>query len=57
MSPYELVQSEKAEFAVALLCSAVGVSRSAFYAWSKGTASERKLANDQRQLLLQTDDN
>lgn len=46
MSPYELIQSEKAEFPVALLCSVVGVSRSAFYAWSKGTPSERKLANE-----------
>ena len=44
MSPYELVQSEKAEFPVGVLCEAVGVSRSAFYAWCRGTPSQRKLA-------------
>ncbi len=37
--PLRADQSEKAEFPVALLCSVVGVSRSAFYAWSKGTPS------------------
>lgn len=46
MSPYELVQSEKAEFPVGVLCEAVGVSRSAFYAWCRGTPSQRKLANE-----------
>ena len=44
MSPYELVQSEKAEFPVGVLCEAVGVSRSAYYAWCRGTPSQRKLA-------------
>lgn len=46
MSPYELVQSEKARFPVGLLCAAVGVSRSAYYAWSNGTPSRRRLANE-----------
>lgn len=46
MSPYELVQSEKAEFPVGVLCEAVGVSRSAYYAWCRGTPSQRKLANE-----------
>lgn len=46
MSPYELVQSEKAHFPVSLLCEAVGVSRSAFYAWSRATPSQRALANE-----------
>ena len=46
MSPYELVHSEKAEFPVGLLCDVVGVSRSAYYAWCKGSASQRQIAND-----------
>jgi putative transposase len=46
VSPYELVQSEKAQFPVDALCEAVGVSRSAFYAWSKSTPSKRQVANE-----------
>ena len=46
MSPYELVDSEKAAFPVATLCEAVGISRSAYYAWRRATPSARKLAND-----------
>jgi putative transposase len=46
VSPYELVQSEKAQFPVSLLCAAVGVSRSAYYSWRAGTPSQRKLANE-----------
>jgi transposase InsO family protein len=46
VSPYELVQSEKAHFPVSQLCDAVGVSRSAFYAWSRGNPSQRTLANE-----------
>ena len=46
MSPYELVQSEKAQFPVDALCEAVGVSRSAYYAWSKSTPSKRQVANE-----------
>ena len=41
-----VVQSEKAHFPVSVLCEAVGVSRSAFYAWCRATPSERKLANE-----------
>jgi putative transposase len=46
VSPYELVDSEKAAFPVSALCEAVGVSRSAYYAWCKSTLSERELANE-----------
>jgi hypothetical protein len=46
MSPYELVDSEKAAFPVGALCEAVGVSRSAFYAWRRSTPSARKVANE-----------
>ncbi len=45
MSPYELVDSEKAAYPVGALCEAVGVSRSAYYAWCKATPSARDLAN------------
>jgi transposase InsO family protein len=45
VSPYELVDSEKAAFPVGALCEAVGVSRSAYYAWCKSTPSARELAN------------
>ena len=46
MSPYELVDSEKAAFPVSALCTAVGVSRSAYYAWCRSTPSQRTLANE-----------
>jgi putative transposase len=46
VSPYELVDSEKTAFPVSALCEAVGVSRSAYYAWCHSTPSERELANE-----------
>jgi len=42
VSPYELVDSEKAAFPVIALCEAVGVSRSAYYCrWASNPASDR----------------
>lgn len=46
MSPYELVDSEKTAFPVGVLCEAVGVSRSAYYAWRSSMPSARELANE-----------
>jgi putative transposase len=46
VSPYELVDSEKAAFPVAVLCEAVGVSRSAYYAWRRSKPSARQQANE-----------
>ena len=46
MSPYELVDSEKAAFPVAVLCEVVGVSRSAYYAWRRSVPSQREQANE-----------
>jgi putative transposase len=46
VSPYELVDSEKAAFPVGPLCEAVGVSRSAYYAWRCSTPSARAIANE-----------
>jgi transposase InsO family protein len=46
VSPYELVESEKTAFPVGALCEAVGVSRSAYYAWRNSEPSARELANE-----------
>lgn len=46
MSPYELVEAEKAYFPVEAVCKAAGVSRSAYYAWRSATPSQRAVAND-----------
>jgi transposase InsO family protein len=46
VSPYEVVDSEKAAFPVSALCEAVGVSRSAYYAWCRSTPSKREVANE-----------
>ena len=46
MSPYELVDTEKTAFPVGALCEAVGVSRSAYYAWRSSAPSARELANE-----------
>jgi putative transposase len=46
VSPYELVDSEKAAFPVAVLCQAVGVSRSAYSAWRRSVPSAREQANE-----------
>ena len=46
MSPYELVDSEKTAFPVAVLCEAVGVSRSAYYAWRRSQPSKRDRQNE-----------
>ena len=46
MSPYELVDSEKAAFPIAVLCEAIGVSRSAYYAWRRSKPSARQQANE-----------
>jgi len=46
VSPYELVDTEKTAFPVGVLCEAVGVSRSAYYAWRSSEPSARELANE-----------
>jgi putative transposase len=46
VSPFELVHAEKANFPVDLLCRVLSVSRSGYYAWCKGTPSERQRTNE-----------
>ncbi len=46
MNPYELVQSEATHFPVRLLCDAVGISRSAFYAQRTRAPSKRRRENE-----------
>jgi len=47
MSPFELVETEKANFPIVALCRAVGVSRSGYYAWFRCTPSARARRNEQ----------
>jgi putative transposase len=46
MSPFELVDAEKASFPVSLLCRAVGVSRSGYYDWVKAEPSQRRRTDE-----------
>lgn len=46
---YRFIQEHAAHYRVKLMCAALGVSRSGFYAWRKRQPSARELAN--RQLL------
>lgn len=51
MSAFELVDAEKAEFPIAMLCRALEVSRSGYYAWLAATPSQRQQMNER--LLLE----
>ncbi len=42
MSAYKLIDAEKANYSVTLLCSALEVSTSAYYEWANGEVSERQ---------------
>ena len=39
---YRLIEAERAQHPVSLLCEGLGVSRAGFYAWSRRTASARE---------------
>ena len=43
---FELVETEKATFPVALICRLLGVSRSGYYSWRKASPSKRKEMNE-----------
>jgi putative transposase len=47
MSGFELVDAEKANHPVAVICRAVGVSRSGYYAWLRASLSKRAQRNEQ----------
>ncbi len=42
MSPYDIIEAEKANHTVERLCEALGVSRGAYYRWKNTPTSERK---------------
>lgn len=45
MSAYKLIAAEQADYPIGLLCQALGVSRSGFYAWSTRAPSDRQLTD------------
>ena len=44
---FELVDAEKAQFPIQVLCEVLEVSRSGFYAWRKRPASARATSDEQ----------
>jgi putative transposase len=44
---FELIDAEKAHYPLAVLCSALNVSRSGYYAWKGRPASARAKADEQ----------
>jgi putative transposase len=45
VSRFRFIEAEKANYAVALLCRVLGISRAGFYAWTKRSASLRTQAD------------
>lgn len=45
--PYEQIEAEKANYPVALMCRALDVSRSGYYAWKTRPPSKREQENEQ----------
>lgn len=45
MTAFRFVDAQKAGFPISMLCTALGVSRSGYYAWSSRGPSPRELAN------------
>ena len=52
MRTYRLVDSERAHHAVSLLCSVLGVSRQAYYAWRARVPSTRELRDRELKALI-----
>lgn len=52
MRIYRLVDSERAHHAVSLLCSVLGVSRQAYYAWRSRLPSSHELRDRELKLLI-----
>jgi transposase InsO family protein len=44
---YAFIQREQAQYPVACLCQVMGVARSGYYAWLKGSPTQREMANHQ----------
>ncbi len=52
MRTYRLVDQERAHHAVSLLCSVLGVSRQAYYAWRERVPSARELRDRELKELI-----
>ncbi len=51
---FRLIEAERAQHAVSLLCSVVGVTRAGYYAWRRRGASARALADAELERLIHT---
>lgn len=51
---YEFVKEHRKEFRVERMCSALGLSRSGFYAWLQGRTSHRRCENDRLLRAIKT---
>src|SRR5437870_3365575 len=51
---FALIEGERAQHSVSLLCSVLGVTRGGFYAWKRRGRSERSLADERLSRLLAT---
>ena len=49
---FQLIEAERAQHAVSLLCSVLGVTRAGFYAWKRRPPSARELQDDQLLALI-----
>ncbi len=45
MSKFRLIEAEKANHPISLMCEILGVSRSGYHAWSRRAPSDRQLAD------------
>jgi putative transposase len=44
---FRLIEAERAQHSVSLLCGALGVTRAGFYAWKRRPASPRELRDEE----------
>jgi putative transposase len=49
---FELIEAERAQHPVSLLCGVLGVTRSGFYAWKRRGRSKRSLEDEQLRILI-----
>ena len=51
-SMYEFIASEEGNYAIAVMCVVLGVSRSGFYAWKCHSSSPREMARARFERLI-----